>query len=98
MIERCGTVLGINLANVRNDLVDCLAGDEASGQFFKEAESSGKILQAFLARQPNQRASRYHLIRVPGKSFSKVSLSGPRKHGQPSLCYSWRVLLQPEEE
>src|SRR5262245_27993076 len=80
MIERSGTILGVDLANIRNDLVDGLTGDEASSQLLKKLESSGKILQAFLARQPNQRASRNHLIRVP-TLFSQVDLSAPRKHG-----------------
>src|SRR5215213_10316407 len=60
MIERGRAVLGIDLANERNYLVERLAGDEAGGQFVKEFESGGKIFQAFLAGQPNQRASSYH--------------------------------------
>jgi hypothetical protein len=72
MIERRRRVFGVELANKRNDFVDILAGDEASGEFFEKSKPGSEILEAFLAGQPNQRASGDHLWSVP-----VVSLAAP---------------------
>ena len=44
MIERRRTVFCIELANKRNDFVNRVAGNEASGELFEEAKACGEIL------------------------------------------------------
>jgi hypothetical protein len=49
MIEGRRNIFGVELLNYRNDVVDRVAGNKPSRQFFEVAEASGEILKPFVA-------------------------------------------------
>jgi hypothetical protein len=53
MIERCGTVIGVEFAYGNNCFVYVLSGDKTRRQLFKGTEAGGKFFQPFLSRQIN---------------------------------------------
>ncbi len=74
MIERSRRVFGVDLADERNGLVDVVSGYETGRQFFEKSKTGRKILESFLAGQPNQRVSGDHLWSVPVVSSAGMRL------------------------
>ena len=58
MIERGRAPAGIDIVNGRHSFFDRFTGDKPGGQFFEKTEPGGKVFEAFLTREVDQRASR----------------------------------------
>ena len=63
MIERSRTSFCIDVTNGGDGFVGRLAGDETGSELFEKAEPGGKLLEPFLTREVDQRASRKHSVR-----------------------------------
>ena len=62
MIERSAATARVEIANRGDSFIDCLAGNEARGDFLERAKTSGKVFEFFLTGEIEQRASREHRV------------------------------------